>query len=84
MKTENLILTIVIAIVAIFAISTLFNSFSYGNYGYGMMGMMGNFWGGGFGSMWLFGWLFMPLIVIALVLFIAWLVQQLQHPKHRR
>ena len=42
-----------------------------GNYGWGMMS-------GGFG----FGWLFMILVVVALVLLIIWLAQQLQ--KHER
>ena len=48
--------------------------------GYGYGGMMGNF-GYGFGVMWLFGSLFMVLILIALVLFIFWLVKQLQNGK---
>ena len=57
----------------------------------GFCGMMGNYgssynnynsgWGmmsGGFG----FGWIFMIIILVALVLLIVWLVQQLQKPKH--
>jgi len=48
--------------------------------GYGMMGfpswgMMGNY---GFSGMWIFGWLFMTLIFVALVLLIAWLIKQIQ------
>ena len=83
MKTENLILTIVLAILGLFIVSNLL-SYGTGNYNYGMMGMMNNFWGIGFGFMPIFGWLFMILILVALILFIVWLVQQLQHPKHRR
>ncbi len=83
MRNDNLVLTIVIIILALFAISTLFNTFSYNRYGYGMMSMMGNYWGG-YGTMPVFGWLFMIVILIALILFIVWLVRQLQHPQEVR
>lgn len=53
-------------------------------------GMMSGFYGGMYG-MGLFGWTFMVLIIVALVLFIVWLVQQLQeqnrisiHEKRRK
>lgn len=35
----------------------------------------------GFGGMWTFGWLFMILIVVALVLFLVWLLKQIQEAK---
>jgi len=38
---------------------------------------------GSFG-MGLFGWFFMLLIAVALILFIVWLMQQIQEPKKRR
>ncbi len=79
MKTENLVLIVVLIIVGLFVISNLFG-YGTGDYNYGMMG---NFFGG-FGFMWLFGWLFMILILIALVLFIAWMVKQLQNPQETR
>jgi uncharacterized membrane protein len=44
---------------------------------------MGN-WGYGFGGMWIFGFLFMALILVALVLFILWLVKQLQNDNRKR
>lgn len=47
---------------------------------FGGSGMMGN-WSYGLGGMWMFGWLFMALILTALVLFIAWLVKQLRDKK---
>lgn len=73
MKTENLVITIVVAFFAVMMLGWLFSySLGFNNYGYGMMSMMGNFFGG-FGAMRLFGWLFMLLILIALILFIAWL-----------
>jgi uncharacterized membrane protein len=71
MKNENLLMWILGLVVVLF----LFGGFGMmgfgGTYGYG--GMMS-----GFGSMWLFGWLFMALVTVALVLFIVWLVKQLQ------
>ena len=39
-------------------------------------GMMGGVYGYGF--MWFFGWFFMILILVALVLFIVWLIKQIQ------
>lgn len=41
-------------------------------------GMMSGFYGTGIWGMGLFGWLFMILILIALILLIVWLVRQLQ------
>ncbi len=45
-------------------------------------GMMG-YWGGMYG-MSIFGWLFMTLVVVALVLLIIWLIKQIQEPKRRK
>ena len=64
---NNLLIGIVIAI----AVFLLLGMFGFG-------GMIGGF---GFGSMWIFGFLFMTLILVALVLFILWLVKQLQEDK---
>ena len=76
---NNLIIGIVIAVAAFL----LLGMFSFG----GMMGsgysMMGN-WNYGFGGMWIFGFLFMALILVALVLFILWLVKQLQNDNRKR
>ena len=38
----------------------------------------------GFGGMWIFGFLFMTLILIALILFILWLIKQLQNDNRKR
>lgn len=45
--------------------------------------MMGGFYSGIFG-MGFFGWIFMLLVVVALVLFIVWLVKQLQEKPRRK
>ena len=77
-NNNNLIIGIVVAI----AVFLLFGMFGFG----GMMGgygMMGN-WGYGFGGMWIFGALFMTLILVALILFILWLAKQLQNDKDKR
>jgi len=71
MKNENMLMW-VLGLVVVFFLFGGFGMMGFGGtYGYG--GMMS-----GFGSMWLFGWLFMTLITVALVLFIVWLVRQLQ------
>ena len=75
---NNLIIGIVIAV----AVFLLLGMFGFGGMMGGSYGMMGN-WGYGFGGMWIFGFLFMALILIALVLFIIWLIKQLQYGKKR-
>lgn len=79
MKNENnQFIVIIVAVVVIL----LFGGFGMGGYGWagGMMGTS-NY---GFGGMWMFGWLFMILITIALVLFIIWITKQLQNNSHKR
>ena len=79
MENNNNLITGIVVAVAVFL---LFGMFGFG----GMMGgygMMGN-WGYGFGGMWIFGFLFMTLILVALVLFILWLIKQLQNDNKRR
>lgn len=72
---DNLLIGIIIAV----AVFLLLGMFGFGGMmGGGGYGMMGGF---GFGSMWIFGFLFMTLILVALVLFILWLVKQLQENK---
>ena len=50
---------------------------------YGHHGMMGGYFGGMWG-MSLFGWVFMILIIVALILFIIWMIKQIQEPKRKR
>lgn len=53
---------------------------------YGHHGMMGDCCENimsGFG-MGFFGWIFMILVIVALVLFIVWLIKQMQKPKRKR
>ncbi len=72
MKKEDNTLIIVIGVVL-----TLFLFGGFGMMGFGGMGgMMGGFYSG-FG-MSLFGWLFRILGIIALVLFIVWIIKQIQ------
>ena len=75
---NNLIIGIVIAV----AVFLLLGMFGFGGImgGYGMMGNL-NY---GFGGMWIFGFLFMTLILVALILFILWLVKQLQNDNKRK
>ena len=69
---DNLLVGIIVAV----AVFLFLGMFSFG-------GMMGN-WGFGFGGMWILGALFMVLILVALILFILWLVKQLQEDKDKR
>ena len=69
----NILIIIIVVILVLFLFS-----------GFGMMGfggMMGNY---SFSGMWIFGFLFMALILVALVLFIIWLIKQLQTPVRDR
>jgi len=75
---NNLIIGIVIAV----AVFLLFGMFGFGGM-VGGYGMMGN-WSYGFGGMWIFGFLFMALILVASILFILWLVKQLQEDNNKR
>lgn len=72
MKDNNQWIWIIVAVGAVLLISSL----GFGGMGgYGMMG--------GFG-MGMFGWLFMGLIITALVLLIVWLIKQIQEPSKKR
>ena len=66
-KQDNTLTLIIIAISAVF----LFG-------GFGMMGFPFGTGVYGFSGMWIFGWLFMALIFTALVLFIVWIIKELQ------
>ena len=77
MKDNNNLLIGIIISVAVFL---LLGMFGFGGMMGGNYGMMGN-WGYGFGGMWIFGFLFMALILVALILFILWLIKQSQEGK---
>ena len=72
MKSENsLVLRVVALCVLVAGALFLGGGMFYG----GMGGMMSGFYGG-FG-MGLFGWLFMVLVLVALILLITWLFKQI-------
>ena len=73
--------------VALLIISSGFVLAHEGEDSYDHHGMMsGTLWGStsGIFLMGLFEWLFMALLLIALILFIVWLIKQIQEPKKRR
>ncbi|MEK6910574.1 MAG: hypothetical protein AABW82_02265 [Nanoarchaeota archaeon] len=78
MKNKENIITFFILLLVVFFIFGGFGMISFDSYN--SSGMMGNF-GYGFGGMWIFGFLFMTLISVALVLFILWLIKQLGEGK---
>ena len=67
-KQDNTLTWVIIAVLAVL----LFGGF--GMMGFPFGGMMGSYSYGMFG----FGWIFMVLIAVALVLFIVWLIKQIQ------
>lgn len=72
MKKNNSLIWVVIAVATLL----LLVSFGFrGAGGYGMMSMMYGSYGSG---MMFFGWIFGALTLVALVLFIIWLVKQIQ------
>jgi len=66
-KKDNSLIYIVIVATALLILV----SFGFGGAGYGMMGNYGS-------GMMFFGWIFGLLTLVALVLFIIWLVKQIQ------
>jgi len=70
-NNNNLLIGIIIAV----TVFLLLGMFGFGGMMGSSYGMMSGF---GFGSMWIFGFLFMTLILVALVLFILWLIKQIQ------
>jgi glucan phosphoethanolaminetransferase (alkaline phosphatase superfamily) len=86
-KENNIIIAIVVIVLVIILFSGI-GMMGFGVFGgYGMMGrsysMMSGFYGG-FGAMWIFGWLIMMLGVIALILFILWLFKELNNKGGKR
>lgn len=81
---SNLIISVLAALLILFAFTSV-GRMGYGgyggmmNYGYGMMSG-----GYGFGGMYIFGWLMMILVIIALVLFIIWLIKQISGERRRK
>ena len=80
MEDNNNLLVGIIVAVAVFLFLGMFSFGGMMGSGYGIMGN----WGYSFGGMWIFGFLFMTLILVALILFILWLVKQLQNDNKRR
>ena len=78
-NNNNLLIGIIIAV----AVFLLLGMFGFGGIMGGSYGMMGN-WGYGLGGMWIFGFLVMTLILVALILFIFWLIKQLQHDNRKK
>ena len=81
MEKKEIVLLVVLGL----ALLILFNGFGFvGCSGYraGYGGMMGWMFPS-FGSMMIFALIFWVLLIAALVLFVMWLVKQLQEPKGR-
>ncbi len=82
-RNNNAVWIVILVVVLAFFLFVM--PFGGGNWG-GVCGMMSGYgstgWGmmGSFGGM-AFGWLFMLVVLVALVLLIFWLVNQMQHPE---
>lgn len=79
MKNNETITWILVAI----AVIVVFSGFGTMRFGGGYGGMMSMMYGSYGGGMMFFGWLYGILILVALVLFIIWIVKQLQNPRRR-
>ena len=77
MENKNILIIVIAVILLVFISSSLNN----GTGGCGFSNMM---YGSGFGGMWLFGWLFMALLLVLVVLGIIWLFKQVNQPAQRR
>ena len=75
MKTKNLLVILFVSLISLSFVSAQ----QYNCPGFGMMGGYGY---SGIG--YVFGWIFMILALVALVLFIVWLVKQIQNNERRR
>ena len=74
MKEDNSLIIAIIVLLVFLVFSSGVGMIGFGGMG-GMMGMMYSSFGTG---MMLFGWLFSILVFIALILFIVWLMKQIQ------
>ena len=75
MSDENNWIIVLAVLIAVLLFGG-FGMMGFGGIGYGMYGMMSWLYGG-FGFMWVFGFILMSLFIIALVLLILWLIKQL-------
>ena len=75
----KLVFNTIISSIIIISLSALVTAQQYGGCGLWMMG----YGTGTTGYLWIFGFIFWILVIIALILLIAWLIKQLQHPKQK-
>ncbi|PIN94054.1 hypothetical protein COU56_03185 [Candidatus Pacearchaeota archaeon CG10_big_fil_rev_8_21_14_0_10_31_9] len=69
---------LILALVSILSLSLVSAQQNSGSYGCPGWGMMSGYYG--YGSGFIFSWVFMVLITVALVLLIIWIVRQLTQP----
>jgi uncharacterized membrane protein len=82
-ENNNIVWIVVLIVVLAFLLFVM--PFGGGKFG-GFCGMMGNYYSAnyGYGMMGGFGWIFMLVFLVALILLIIWLVKQLQSPRRRK
>ena len=79
MKNENLIIGIGELVFVVLLFGGFGGMMNFGGNSYGFGGMMNMMYGTYGSGMMFFGWFYGLLILVALVLFIVWLVKQLQN-----
>ena len=82
MDNNNLLIWILGIVVLLFLLGG-FGMMGYGTGGYGFGGMGGMMYGNYGSGMMFFGWIYGLLVLVALVLFIAWLIKQIQKPNRK-
>ena len=83
MKNNETVLWIILGMAVLFVFSGGFGMMGFGSREYGYSGMMSMMYGSYGSGMMFFGWIYSLLILAALILFIVWLVQQLQNPRKK-
>ena len=78
MKNENFIIGIGVLVFVVLLFGGFGGMMSFGGSSYGFGGMMNMMYGTYGSGMMFFGWIYGILILVALILFIIWLVKQLK------
>lgn len=78
MKNNETLFWVLLGVIVLLVLLGGYGMMGYGSSAYGYDGMIGMMYGSYGTGMMFFGWLYGILVLVALVLFIVWLVKQIQ------